>query len=78
MASTVGDLRLRLDALEAQPLPGGPAARPVEKSLALSARAAGGISAAEQIRALESLAGRLNDPQAQIAVAAELIRLQQG
>jgi hypothetical protein len=29
----------------------------------------------EQYRALESLAGRLADPQAQIAVAAELIRL---
>ncbi len=36
------------------------------------------VSAEEQCRALESLAGRLRDPQAQIAVAAELIRLRQG
>jgi len=36
------------------------------------------VSAEEQYRALESLAGRLRDPQAQIAVAAELIRLRQG
>jgi len=34
------------------------------------------VSAQEQYRALEALAGRLADPQAQVAVAAELIRLQ--
>ena len=102
----LGDLRGRVAALEAQPTPGGPAARPVEKTHPLAAQAARGasgsygsygsygglgsasigasgwpgepVSAAEQCRALESLAGRLRDPQAQIAVAAELIRLRQG
>ena len=80
MASTVGDLRIRIEDLEAQPLPGGPVARPTEKAHALErvgARQAGGVSTGEQYRALESLAGRLADPQAQIAVAAELIRLRQ-
>jgi phage head maturation protease len=76
MAGTVGDLRLRLDALEQQPLPGGPAARPVEKRHALAPEVAGQPGPVEQYRALESLAGRLTDPQAQIAVAAEMIRLQ--
>ncbi|HUY79653.1 MAG TPA: hypothetical protein VMV29_22975 [Ktedonobacterales bacterium] len=101
----LGDLRGRVAALEAQPTPGGPAARPAEKSHPLAAQAtrgtsgaygvysAGGLGSAsvsasgwpgepvnaeEQCRALESLAGRLRDPQAQIAVAAELIRLRQG
>jgi hypothetical protein len=46
---------------------------PEEKRLA---KANGQPGAAEQMRALESLAGRLVDPQAQLAVAAELIRLQ--
>jgi len=75
MAGTVGDLRSRLDALERQPVPGGPAARPVEKPGILAAGS--GVQAAEQARALESLAGRISDPQAQIAVAAEIIRLRQ-
>ncbi|WIG59999.1 MAG: hypothetical protein OJF49_002747 [Ktedonobacterales bacterium] len=82
LTGTLGDLRMRVEQIEAQPMPGGPVARPVpvEKVAALSAgyAAAGGeVSAAEQFRALESLAGRLSDPQAQIAVAAELIRLRQ-
>ncbi|HLY29540.1 MAG TPA: hypothetical protein VKQ36_00805, partial [Ktedonobacterales bacterium] len=92
----------RVEALEAQPIPGGPAARPAEKAHPLSGGitrgAVGGsglgsasiqgyqgnhnngyepISADEQYRALEALAGKLRDPQAQIAVAAELIRLRQ-
>ena len=46
---------------------------PEEKRLAT---ANGQPGVAEQMRALESLAGRLVDPQAQLAVAAELIRLQ--
>jgi hypothetical protein len=65
--------------VEAQPAPGGPAARPVEKSHALmpsQGGARGQVSAAEQYRALEALAGSLRDPQAQMAVASELIRLQ--
>ncbi|HLJ81325.1 MAG TPA: hypothetical protein VKT52_07570, partial [Ktedonobacterales bacterium] len=78
-----GDLRHRIEALEAQPLPGGPAAFAFDKTLALApGSGSGGIhsqpGAAEQRRALESLAGKLTDPQAQIAVAAELIRLQRG
>ena len=80
MASTVGDLRIRIEDLEAQPLPGGPVARPTDKTHALAQRAYGAIeqtAASEHYRALESLAGRLTDPQAQIAVAAELIRLRQ-
>ncbi|HEV2405701.1 MAG TPA: hypothetical protein VGR88_09620, partial [Ktedonobacterales bacterium] len=79
MSSTVGDLRIRIEDLEAQPLPGGPVARPVEKTHALEGRAAprmgDAATVSEQYRALESLAGRLADPQAQIAVAAELVRL---
>jgi hypothetical protein len=76
MASTAGDVRLRLDALERQPAPGGPVARPVEKTSAFGG-APGGSAVADQVRALESLAGRISDPQAQIAVAAEIIRLRQ-
>jgi hypothetical protein len=80
LAGSVGDLYTRLERVEAQPAPGGPVAPAVEKTHALAAAGAspvGQISAAEQYRALESLAGKLSDPQAQIAVAAELIRLQQ-
>ncbi|GEM_PF-981125 len=78
MSGTVGDIKIRLDALEAQPIPGGPAARVAEKALALAPQGASttGGMASDPLRALESLAGRLRDPQAQIAVAAELIRLQ--
>ncbi len=90
----------RVAALEAQPMAGGPAARPVEKTHALMGGATRGaasggaglgsatahsyyggyeaVSAEEQYRALEALAGKLRDPQAQIAVATELIRLRQG
>src|SRR5579859_4960762 len=78
--STASDLRQRLETLEAQPRTGGPAAFAFDKSLAL-APSGGALSqpgAAEQRRALESLAGKLTDPRAQIAVAAELIRLQRG
>ncbi len=78
---TLDGLRARLEALEAQPLPDGPVARAVEKVHALAPNApdsAGGpLATAQQLRALESLAGRLTDPQAQIAVAAEMIRLRQ-
>ena len=83
LSTSLTELRLRVDLLEAQPMPGGPAARAVEKFHALStdaksseaASGTAGVSAAEQMRALEALAGRLRDPQAQVAVAAELIRL---
>ena len=77
----VEELRARVARLEAQPVAGGPAARAVEKTLGGAALpAAGGLGAHEpgaEFRALEALAGRLRDPQAQLAVAAEMIRLQQ-
>ena len=76
MADEVGGLSQRVAALESQPLAGGPAARPVEKSSALVGRGpAGPVTAAEQYRALESLAGQVQDPQAQVAIATEMIRL---
>ncbi|HEU0026401.1 MAG TPA: hypothetical protein VFQ25_04735 [Ktedonobacterales bacterium] len=75
----VAALRARVERLEAQPLPGGPAARAVEKTLATPLDGYGPAPAsAQSITALEALAGRLRDPQAQMAVAAEMIRLQQG
>jgi hypothetical protein len=75
-ARMVDELRARVARLEAQPVPGGPAARAVEKTL-LGAPAAAAAPAEVEYRALEALAGRLRDPQAQLAVAAEMIRLQQ-
>ena len=78
MAGEVGGLNRRVTVLESQPLAGGPAARPVEKSSALAARGHLGTPAArEKYLALESLAGEVRDPQVQVAIAAELIRLQQ-
>jgi hypothetical protein len=90
MSDALADLRARVEVVEAQPLPGGPAAfasaphsagRAAEKSLALDPRAAtatqaGTADPAHALEALGSLAGRIADPQAQIAIAAELIRLQ--
>lgn len=71
----------RVAAIEEQPMPGGPRLRVADKTHALlpsGGGAYGGAPAAgEQLRALEALAGRLSDPQAQIAVATEMIRLQQ-
>ena len=78
MAGEVGGLNRRVVALENQPLAGGPAARPVDKSSALTARGQmGALTAREKFHALESLAGEVRDPQVQVAIAAELIRLQQ-
>jgi hypothetical protein len=78
ISNDVGGLSRRVVILESQPQSGGPVARPMEKTSALAGR---GLrespSASEQYRALESLAGSLRDPQAQVAVAAELIRLRQ-
>ncbi|HET9109795.1 MAG TPA: hypothetical protein VFN78_03110 [Ktedonobacterales bacterium] len=79
----VEELRARVARLEAQPVAGGPAARAVEKTLGGAAGMVGGMTfggandAGAEYRALEALAGRLRDPQAQLAVAAEMIRLQQ-
>ena len=78
MAGEVGALAQRVVTLESQPVAGGPVARPVEKPSPFAAR--GQMSApeaAERYRALASLAGDVTDPQAQVAIAAELIRLQQ-
>lgn len=78
MAGEVGGLNRRVTALESQPLAGGPAARPVDKSSALTARGQMGTPmATDKYRALESLAGEVRDPQVQVAIAAELIRMQQ-
>lgn len=90
MSGALADLRARVAVVEAQPLPGGPAAfasaprpaaRAAEKSLALDPRAAasaqsGATDSARALEALSALAGRITDPQAQMVVAAELIRLQ--
>ncbi|HEY7985261.1 MAG TPA: hypothetical protein VID73_13875 [Ktedonobacterales bacterium] len=82
----VEELRARVARLEAQPAAGGPVARPVEKTLGGVGAASGGAhepgyepgyAPGAEFRALEALAGRLRDPQAQLAVAAEMIRLQQ-
>ncbi len=73
----VEELRARLARLEAQPVAGGPAARPVEKTLGGVSMMAGEPGPGAEFRALEALAGRLRDPQAQLAVATEMIRLQQ-
>ncbi|HEU4784181.1 MAG TPA: hypothetical protein VFS83_12640 [Ktedonobacterales bacterium] len=78
MSGEVGGLSRRVTALESQPLAGGPAARPVDKSSALTARGQMGTPmATDKYRALESLAGEVRDPQVQVAIAAELIRMQQ-
>ncbi|MEO7003433.1 MAG: hypothetical protein ABI068_16555 [Ktedonobacterales bacterium] len=74
MSLSLAELRLRVELLEAQPLPGGPAARAAGNPQQ-AIRNVGGQEQA--LQALQSLAGRLRDPQAQVAVAAELIRLQQ-
>ncbi len=76
VAATLGQIERRVAAIEAQPMPGGPHLRVAEKTHALLPQG-GRPDAGEQMRALEALAGRLSDPQAQIAVATEMIRLQQ-
>lgn len=76
VAGTLRELDRRVATIEAQPMPGGPQLRIADKTHALLPHG-GQPGVAEQVRALESLAGRLSDPQAQIAVATEMIRLQQ-
>jgi hypothetical protein len=68
-------LEQRLARIEAQPTSGGPQLRAADKSTPLTP--AGQPGQSDQMRVLESLAGRISDPQAQVAVAAEMIRLQQ-
>jgi hypothetical protein len=76
VAGTLEQIERRVAAIEEQPMPGGPQLRAAEKTHALQPH---GSSAAlgEQLQALQGLAGRLSDPLAQIAVATEMIRLQQ-
>ncbi len=76
LAGQLGDIEARLARIEAQPMPGGPVLRTADKVSPLAPHG-GTPGAHEQYRALEALAGRLTDPQAQVAVAAEMIRLQQ-
>ena len=77
MTGEVGALAQRMVAIESQPIAGGPVARPVEKPSPFAPlRQMGAPEAAERYRALASLAGDVTDPQAQVAIAAELIRLQ--
>lgn len=80
LAGSIRELAERLQRIEQTPQSGGPVLRAADRG---SAFAPGGYSAGgkpgahEQYAALESLAGKLADPQAQVAVAAEMIRLQQ-
>jgi hypothetical protein len=77
VTSALSDIQQRLERIEAQPQSGGPVLRVADRTSALAASQSGATSTAEQIRSLETLAGRIADPQAQVAVAAEMIRLQQ-
>lgn len=80
VAADFAELKQRLARIEAQPVSGQghlPVLRSAEKSTPLTSGPSAGPVASDQYRALESLAGRIRDPQAQVAVAAEMIRLQQ-
>jgi hypothetical protein len=81
LGALLGRIEQRVAVIEEQPMPGGPQLRVADKTHALLPSNVGAHGyapgASEQLRALEALAGRLNDPQAQIAVATEMIRLQQ-
>ncbi len=77
LGALLGRIERRVAVIEEQPMPGGPQLRVADKTHALLPGGGGQPGASEQLRALEALAGRLNDPQAQIAVATEMIRLQQ-
>ena len=80
IASTLSDLSARLARVEQTPQSGGPVLHAADRGSAFSA---GGVYGAgkptdnDRYAALESLAGKLTDPQAQTAVAAEMIRMQQ-
>ena len=82
LAGTLAGLAERLARIEQQPLSGGPVLRAADRGSAFAPGSGGYGSAgrptqSDQYAALESLAGKLHDPQAQVAVAAEMIRLQQ-
>lgn len=78
----LADLSARVAVMEAQPMPvTGPVLRAAERGTALTPTMLGGASGSasleQRMAALESMAGKISDPQAQVAVAAELVRLQQ-
>jgi site-specific DNA-cytosine methylase len=80
LASTLSDLSARLARIEQTPQSGGPVLRAADRGSAFGAggyAAAGKPTDSDRYAALESLAGRITDPQAQTAVAAEMIRMQQ-
>jgi hypothetical protein len=72
----VSEVERRLAALEAQPMPGGPQLRVADKTHPLQSHASD-AGVGERLRALEALAGQFTDPNIQIAIATEMIRLQQ-
>ena len=78
LAGSIHDLAERLQRIEQTPQTGGPVLRAADRG---SAFAPGGYAGkptdSDRFAALESLAGRIADPQAQVAVAAEMIRMQQ-
>lgn len=83
LASTLSDLSVRLARIEQTPQTGGPVLRAADRGSAFAPGAHGGYAAAgkptdnERYAALESLAGKIADPQVQTAIAAEMIRMQQ-
>jgi hypothetical protein len=78
LAGSIHDLAERLQRIEQTPQTGGPMLRAADRGSAFAPGGyAGAPSSSDQYRALESLAGKIADPQAQVAVAAEMIRLQQ-
>ncbi len=69
--------------IEQTPQSGGPVLHAADRGSAFAAGASGGYGSAgqpngnSQYDALAALAGKIKDPQAQTAVAAEMIRMQQ-
>jgi hypothetical protein len=78
LTSTLGDLSARLARIEQTPQSGGPVLHAADRGSAFSVGGyAGKPTDNDRYSALESLAGRISDPQVQTAVAAEMIRMQQ-
>lgn len=82
LAGSIHDLAERLQRIEQTPQSGGPVLRAADRGSAFHAGAYGAGGAGkptdnERYAALESLAGKISDPQVQTAVAAEMIRMQQ-
>jgi hypothetical protein len=78
LAGSIHDLAERLQRIEQTPQTGGPMLRAADRGSAFAPGGyAGAPSSSDQYRALESLAGKIADPQAQVSIAAEMIRMQQ-